>query len=75
MPGLVLNQEEQSLLHDIRDHGSVSLTPEMRSFENAERLLAKGLVRAVRTRGYPASTYLLSGQGVSVTGGWPARPN
>lgn len=74
MQRMVLNSEEQSLLRDIRDNGSVSLTPETRSFEDAERLLAKGLVRAVRTRGVPTSTYLLSGAGVAAAA-WPPPGN
>ena len=75
MPQTVLNLDEQSLLRDIRDQGSISLTPEMRNFEDAERLLANGLVRAVRTRGYPASTYLLSGDGVAAAGRWSTGPS
>ncbi|MEH0196554.1 hypothetical protein V7S57_13515 [Caulobacter sp. CCNWLY153] len=68
MPHVDLDHEERNFLQAVRESGGVSLTPEARSFGDAERLVAKGLVRAVRTRGYPSATYQLSGAGIAAIG-------
>jgi len=63
-----LTSDEIEVLREVRDFGSLVLRPEARSFDHAQSLTYKGLLRRVSLRGVVTSTFLLSGEGIALAG-------
>jgi hypothetical protein len=63
-----LTPQDHDLLKEVRDCGVLTLSPQRRSFAQAQALERGGFLRAVRSEQLAFSTFVLSGKGIGVVG-------